>query len=118
MFGINNSEPSSQIDSSRISKDMRITGSISASKLIIILGQLDGNIDATSVHIASTGVVNGDIKTDNLIIDGTVTGTIVTEHLHLSASSHLKGEIHCKGVVVDEGANVEARFIKESNLNG
>ena len=69
MFGINNSEPPSQIDSSLIGEDMRITGSISASKLIIMVGHLDGNVDATSVHIAATGVINGDIRADNLKID-------------------------------------------------
>ena len=72
MFGINNSELPSKIESSRISEDVRITGSISASKPAIMLGQLDGNVDAVSMHIASSGVINGDIKADNLKIDGKV----------------------------------------------
>ena len=118
MFGINNNESQSKIDSSQISEDMRIIGSISASKQITMLGQLDGNVDATSIHIASTGIINGDIKADNLKIDGTVIGNIVADQLHLSASGHLKGEVRCRGVVIDEGANVEAKFIKGSNVNG
>jgi cytoskeletal protein CcmA (bactofilin family) len=118
MFGTKTPEQSSQVDCSQISEDMRITGSISASKLVIMSGQLDGNVDATSIHIASTGVINGDIKAESLKIDGTVTGNIVTEKLHLSSSSQLKGEVRCKGVVIDEGADVEAKFIKEPSLNG
>ncbi|MDC1382772.1 polymer-forming cytoskeletal protein [Candidatus Puniceispirillum sp.] len=118
MFGINTPEPSTKIERSRISEDLRITGSISASKPVIMSGQLDGNIDAVSMHIASTGVINGDIKADNLKIDGTVIGNIVAEQLHLSASGCLKGEVRCRSVVIDEGANVEAKFIKELNVNG
>ena len=118
MFGINNLELSSEIDGSRISEDTRITGSISASRKIMMLGQLDGNVDAMSIHIASTGIINGDIKADNLKIDGTVIGNIVVDQLHVSASGSLKGEVRCRGVVIDEGAKVEAKFIKESKLNG
>ena len=118
MFGINNPEPSTKLDSSRISEDIRITGSISASKQIVMLGQLDGNVDAVSIHVASTGVVNGDIKANNIKVDGTVIGNIVADQLHLSASGHLKGEVRCKGIIIDEGANVEAKFIKERSVNG
>ena len=118
MFGINSPEPSTKLDSSRISEDIRITGSISASKQIVMLGQLDGNVDAVSIHVASTGVVNGDIKANNIKVDGTVIGNIVADQLHLSASGHLKGEVRCKGIIIDEGANVEAKFIKERSVNG
>ena len=118
MFRINDPELPPKIESSGISEDVRITGSISASKPVIMSGHLDGNVDAVSIHIASTGVVNGDIKADNLKIDGKVMGNIVAERLHLSASGHLRGEVRCKSVVVDEGANVEAKFIKELSVNG
>ena len=118
MFGINNPEPSSKIDSSQICKDMRITGSISASKPIIIFGQLDGNVVAVGIHIAPNGVIIGDIKADSLKIDGKVDGNIVADQLHVSASGCLKGEVRCREVVIDEGANVEAKFIKGPRLNG
>ena len=118
MFGINNSELPSKIESSRINEDVLITGSISASKPVIMSGQLDGNIHAGSIHILSTGVINGDIKADKLKIDGKTIGNIVAEQLHLSASGHLKGEVRCRSVVIDKGANVEAKFIKELSVNG
>ena len=118
MFSINNPELPSKIESSRISEDLQITGSISASKPVIMSGQLNGNIDAVSIHIVSTGVINGDIKADDLKIDGKVIGNIVAEQLHLSASGHLKGEVRCRSVVIDEGANVEAKFVKELSVNG
>ena len=93
MFGMNSSEESSKIDGSRIGEDVKITGSISALKQIIMFGRLEGNIDAISIHITSTGVINGDIKADDLRIDGAVVGNVVAEQLHLSASAHLKGEV-------------------------
>ena len=71
MFGNNNVKPLSRVDESYIGEEMRITGVISASKPVILLGQIDGNIEADSVHIRSTAIVNGDINAGKVTVDGT-----------------------------------------------
>ena len=118
MFGNNNIKPMSEADGSYIGEEMRITGVISASKPVILLGQIDGNIDAVSVHIKSTATVNGDINAEKVTIDGTVSGTVTADELHLSASAILRGDVQCKGIRIDEGATVEAKFTRERGPNG
>ena len=118
MFGINNPEPLLPVDSSIISEDMRITGPISASKPVILYGQLNGNVDAVSIHVKSTGIVSGDIKAQSVVIDGTMTGTIIADELHLMPSAKFRGNIRCKGVKVEDGANIKAEFLKELSANG
>ena len=57
MFGSHNQKSMEQADGSHIGEEVRITGVISASKPLILLGQVDGNIDAVSVFIKSSATV-------------------------------------------------------------
>ena len=118
MFGSHNLKPMPQADGSTIGEEMRITGLVSASKPLIVLGLIDGNIDAVSVHIRSTATVNGDINAQKVTVDGTVCGIITADEVHLSTSAVLTGEVRSKGIEIDEGATIEARFTKEQVVNG
>ena len=118
MFGSPNQKSTPQADQSHISDEVRITGVISASKPLILLGKIDGNIDAVSVHIKSTATVNGDINALEVTVDGVVSGIVTADKVHLSASAILNGEVRSKGIEIDEGATIEAKFTKGQELNG
>ena len=117
MFGSHNQKSMGQADGSHISEEVRITGVISASKPLILCGQVDGNIDAVSVCIKSSATVNGDINAQQVTVDGTVSG-IVTAEGTPSSSAILNGEVRSRGIEIDEGATIEAKFTKEQELNG
>ena len=118
MFGSHNQKSMPHADGSHIGEEVRITGLISASKPLILFGQIDGNIDAVAVHIKSTATVNGDIHAQEVTVDGTVCGIVTADTVHLSASAILSGEVRSKGIEIDEGATIEAKFTKEKILNG
>ena len=118
MFRSHNQKSIEQADGSNISEEVRITGVISASKPLILFGQVDGNIDAISVCIKESGTVNGDINAKQVTVDGTVSGIVTAEKVHLSSSAILNGEVRSKGIEIDEGATIEAKFTKEQELNG
>ena len=118
MFGSHNQKSMGQVDGSHISEEVRITGVISASKPLILFGQVDGNIDAVSVCIKSSATVTGDINAKQVTVDGTVSGIVTAEKVHLSSSAILNGEVRSKGIEIDEGATIEAKFTKEQELNG
>ena len=118
MFGSHNQKSMPQADGSHISDEVRITGVISASKPLILFGQIDGNIDAVSVHIKSTATVSGDINALEVTIDGNVSGIVTADKVRLSASAILSGEVRSKGIEIDEGATIEAKFTKGKELNG
>ena len=118
MFGSHNQKSMPQADGSQISEEVRITGQISASEPLVFFGQIEGNIDAVSVHIKSTSTVNGDINAQMVTVDGTVRGTVTADKVHLSASAILNGEVRSKGIEIDEGATIEAKFTKEQESDG
>ena len=118
MFSSHNQKSMPLADGSHICDEVRITGVISASKPLILFGQIDGNIDAVLVYIKPTATVNGDINAQRVTVDGTVCGVITADEVHISASAILNGEVRSKGIEIDEGAIIEAKFLKEQALDG
>jgi len=118
MFGKNSVSPVAAPNHSQINEDVRISGSITVSQPLVMAGQLDGDIKAGELHIASTAIVSGDVTAQNVTIDGRVYGVIVADAVYVSATAHFEGQLNCHGIAIDNGAYVDAKFIKETVTNG
>ena len=81
-------------------------------------GQLDDDIKAGKLHIASTAIVSGDVTAQNVTIDGRVHGVIVAHEVYLSATAHFEGQLNCHSIAIGNGACVGAKFAKEPVTNG
>ena len=118
MFGKISVSPAAPPSHSQINEDVRITGAITVSEPLVMAGQLDGDIKADKLHIVSTAVVIGDVTAQCVTIDGRVIGSIVADEVFLSATAHFEGQLNCRGVAIDNGAYVDAKFTKELLTNG
>ena len=118
MFGKNRVSPLEPLNQSKINEDVRIRGTITVSEPLVMAGELDGDINADTLHVASTAIITGDVTAQSVTIDGRVLGSIVADKLYLSATAHFEGQLHCQGVTVDDGAYVDAKFTKEPVTNG
>jgi cytoskeletal protein CcmA (bactofilin family) len=118
MFGKNSASPVAPLNHSRINEDVRISGTITVSEPLVMAGQLDGDINADTLHIASKAFITGEVAAKSVTIDGRVLGSIVADKVFLSATAHFEGQLHCQNVAVDNGAYVDAKFTKESATNG
>ena len=118
MFGKKSVSPVAPQNLSQINEDVRIKGTITVSESLVMAGQLDGDIDADTLHIASTAIITGEITAQSVTIDGRVLGRIVADRVYLSATAHFDGQLHCRDVAVDDGAHVNAKFTKEPETNG
>ena len=110
MFGKNSDSPVAPPNHSQINEDVRIRGTITVSEPLVVAGQLDGEINADTLHIASTAIITGEVAAKSVTIDGRVLGSIVADKVFLSATAHFEGQLHCKGVAIDNGAYVDAKF--------
>ena len=81
-------------------------------------GQLDGDINADKLHVASTSIINGEIAAQSVTIDCRVLGAIVADRAFLLATAHFKGQFYCQDVAADNGAHFNAKFTKEPVTNG
>ena len=118
MFGKNRDSSVAPQNSSQINKDVRIRGTITVSEPLVMAGQLDGDVNADTLHVASTAVITGEITAQSLTIDGRVLGSMVADKVFLSATAHFERQLSCQDIAVDDGAHVNAKFTKEPVTNG
>ena len=118
MFGKNSVSSAAPPNHSQINEDVRIRGTITVSEPLVMAGHLDGEINADTLHIASTAIITGEVAAKSVTIDGRVLGSIVADKVFLSATAHFEGQLHCKGVAIGKGAYVDAKFTQEPAING
>ena len=118
MFGKNSASPVAPLNHSQINEDVRISGTFTVSEPLVMAGQLDGDINADTLHIASKAIITGEVAANSVTFDGRVLGSIVADKVFLSATAHFEEQLHCQNVAVDNCAYVNAKFTKESATNG
>ena len=118
MFGKNRVSAGESRYPSQINEDVRIRGTITVSEPLVMAGQLDGDINADTLHVASTAIITGEVTAQSVTIDGSVLGNVVADKVFLSPTAHFEGQIKCQDVAVDDGAHINAKFIREPVTNG
>ncbi len=95
-----------------IGPGMEITGDIKCDGTVRIEGRVNGAIRATkSVVVGRGGRVEGDIETQDVVVAGAVTGTVVgASRVELQETCRVEGDIRSRRIKLDEGGQVEGRF--------
>ena len=88
-----------------------INGEINSDADIRIDGIVRGNvISKGKIVLGATGVIEGDIRSENAYIEGRVSGRVeVSDLLILSKTSFINGDIMIKKLVVEEGAKFNGK---------
>ncbi len=102
-----------------IGPGMQITGEVSTEGVVRVEGQMQGTIRAGKVVLGKEGEVLGDIITQEAIIAGRITGTVMAgERLELQSSGVVEGDIHTRAqhLKLEEGArfNGHIHMIEET----
>ncbi len=80
-------------------------------------GTIRGNVfadpDSGSVmSLSERGVVEGEIRVPNVVINGTVIGDVyVTEHIELAAHARITGNVYYKLIEMARGAEVNGNLV-------
>ena len=95
-----------------IGPGMEIVGDIKCDGTVRVEGQVEGSIRATkSVVIGKGGSIAGDIETQDVVVAGTVVGTVVgASRVELQDTCHVEGDIRSRRIKLDEGGQVEGRL--------
>jgi cytoskeletal protein CcmA (bactofilin family) len=91
-----------------IGPGMRVVGDCETEGTLRIEGTVEGVVRAgKAVVVGKDGVVDGDIATQDAVIGGRVTGSILAEsRLELQATCVVEGEIKARRIKLDEGGTV------------
>lgn len=88
-----------------------IEGEINSDADIRIDGRVRGNvISKGKIVLGATGLIEGDIRSENAYLEGRVNGKVeVADLLILSKTSFVNGDIVIKKLVVEEGAKFNGK---------
>ncbi len=94
-----------------IAPGTKVTGDVETDGTLRVEGTVEGMIKAAkAVVLGKDGIVIGDIATQDAVIGGRVTGTVVAEsRLELQATCVIDGEIRARRVKLDEGGKVNGQ---------
>lgn len=107
---------SSRIDT-LIGQGTEITGNIYFSGGLRIDGSVNGNIytqddDTAVLTLSERGIIQGEIKVSNLIINGTITGDVYSSsHVELAPKAKIKGNVYYRLLEMSMGAEVNGKLI-------
>ena len=97
-----------------IAAGLKIVGDVETSGVLKIEGTVQGSIrGARQVVVGRSGVVQGDVQAEEVVIGGRVVGTVTaSERVEIQSNSVTEGDIHTRSIVVFEGGllNVNVRM--------
>ena len=93
-----------------ISNDIKIDGHIDSAGIVLISGQVTGNIKAKSITLESSGVILGNIKAQDTELMGVQKGNISTKRLSILNGAKLRGSITCEDLSVEHGSDISGKI--------
>jgi cytoskeletal protein CcmA (bactofilin family) len=88
-----------------ISKGCSISGSLTANATVRIDGKVKGDVSVDEgLIVGEEGVIEGDIRTGDLVIYGTTKGNIHATRVEIKSSGRVTGEIVTRALHIDNGA--------------
>lgn len=91
-----------------IGPGMKVTGDCDSEGTLRIEGTVEGTVRAAkAVVVGKDGVIDGDIDTQDAVVGGRVTGSILAaSRLELQASCVVEGEIRARRIKLEEGGTI------------
>ena len=106
-------QPSNSIPSI-ISSDVVVKGNVSTSGEIQLDGTIEGDVKSKNLTIGENGTVKGKVTADDVIVKGSVNGSIVGRNVRLEKSAKLNGDICHQTLSIEAGAYIEGNLTHQS----
>ncbi|OQX29797.1 MAG: hypothetical protein B0D92_01915 [Spirochaeta sp. LUC14_002_19_P3] len=92
-------------------RETHFTGTLKFKESLQINGRFDGIINSSGFLMVETGaVVNADIKTDTLVVAGTIKGDVyAAERLELLHGGKIIGNIRCLYLIAADSTSIQGR---------
>ena len=95
-----------------VAKDTAFSGTLKSDGNLCIEGNFDGELEASAtVFVAETANVKANIRATDVIVAGTIEGTVhAGDRFQAMPSARVSGEINSKTLVVEQGSRVNCQF--------
>lgn len=109
MPAVQNRAPNGQTRSI-LAQDLRITGEISSTGTIEVLGEIEGNLTARGLVVGAEGRMSGTVSAETVEVKGRLDGRVATHAFALRASAVVAADITYTTLVIESGAQIEGKF--------
>jgi cytoskeletal protein CcmA (bactofilin family) len=101
-----------------IGDGLKIFGNVTAEGLVEINGQIEGDLQCTSLIVSPKGWIVGRITADQVVVNGRVEGPIQGGEVALKSQAHVVGDIDHKTLTIEKGAYFDGRAKQAHGANG
>jgi len=108
-----NIEPTGKVAS--ISPGMSIVGKIVCDGTVNIFGRIEGEVRGASVNVCNGARVDGNLFAEELIVGGSVRGTIEAARVKLQSTADVEGDICHQLLSIEENARFEGTSKRITN---
>ena len=108
-----NSGRSNPTKPSIISEGFEFVGTITSDGVLNISGVIKGKVTAKSVLVDSTGLVEGELFSDQVVVKGKVLGDINCDELNIGPLAEVDGSVSYESVHIQRGGKIKGHFIKK-----
>lgn len=98
-----------------ISADVKIVGNISTVGELQLDGIVEGDVICSELTMGEHGGVTGTISAENLVIRGSVAGTMRARSVRLEKTAKVSGDVWHETLSVEAGARIEGQFVHDSD---
>jgi cytoskeletal protein CcmA (bactofilin family) len=101
-----------------IGDGLKIFGNVTAEGLVEINGQIEGDLQCTSLIVSPKGRIVGSIAAEHVVVNGRVEGPIQGGDVALKSQAHVVGDIHHQNLTIEKGAYFDGRAKQAHGANG
>ncbi len=95
-----------------LSADIRLSGDLTSSGTVEVLGEVTGDIVAQTLIVGGEGKVTGTVRAEMLEVRGKLEGKASCVSLTLRSAAQVMAEVNYEVLVIESGAHVDGRFAK------
>ncbi len=93
-----------------LAQDLRITGEVSSTGTIEVLGEIEGNLIARGLIVGAEGRMTGTVSAETVEVKGKLDGHVATHAFALRASAVVAADVSYTTLVIESGAQIEGKF--------
>jgi len=101
-----------------ISSDVMIKGNVTTSGEIQLDGVVEGDVKSNSATIGENGTVRGKVSADDVVVKGTVKGSITGRNIRVEKSAKITGDLCHQTLSIEAGAFIEGNLSHQGNAAG
>ena len=93
-----------------LAADIRLSGDLSSTGTVEILGEVSGDITAQTLIVGAEGLVKGSVSAEAVEVRGTLDGKVSCMSLTLRSSAIVTAEVNYDILIIESGAQIDGRF--------